>query len=258
MNALLRQTSAISIITFKELIREKILWSTFVFAIALVALSFAVAQLSVYEPERIALDFGAAAIGLIGSLLSIIVGGSIIQKEMKERTLYLILTKSVWRWQFILGKIFGLFAVVFLNTMLMYGVLSLVVVGAGGAIKINYFINVLLQFCEFTVLACVSVFFSCFTTAVLAGVFTTGIWLIGHAMDDVVLAVQKISIPGLRQLFQAGIKILPDLTIFDIKTQLSHNIPVAGSYVAQCLIYAFIFSVFVTAASCLIFSKRDL
>jgi len=91
----LRQVFAISSVTFQELLREKILWSALLFAVLCVALSPAAAQLSFADQARIALDFGLTSVSIIGGLISVIMGSSLIAKEVHHRTLYLVLRKSV-------------------------------------------------------------------------------------------------------------------------------------------------------------------
>ena len=252
------QILAIASVTFREVLREKILWSTIVFALFLTALSLAVAQLSIYEPGRIAMDFGAATVGLAGGLLAVIVGGSLISREVKERTLYLVLTKSIWRWQFVVGKFAGLVAVIFLNSAIMYAILGAVCAFLGAKPHVNLLYNAVMQYSEFLMLAAVGVFFSCFTTSMLAGIFAACLWVIGHAMDDVRLAFERIPAEAIRRGAGFLLRFLPDFTVFDIKAQLSHGVPVSLSQVASAVLYAGVFAFFMVSAGCLLFSKRDL
>ncbi len=258
MKTTVMQTFAIAQVTFRELIREKLLWSALIFAFFLLAISYALAQISIYEPARIALDFGASAVGLAGSLMAVIIGGGLIAREIRDRTLYLVLTKSIGRWQFVVGKLLGLHGVLVFNAILMYAVLAFVLLVSGGRMHVNYLYNMLLQFGEFFILASVGVFFSCISTPILASIFTAGVWLIGHAMDDVNLAVERISSPVVQTVFRYGAKVLPDLTTFNIKSQLSHDIPVPPGSVAWAVLYAALFCTFMVAAACAVFSRRDL
>jgi hypothetical protein len=258
MRSLLLQIIAIAAVTASELFREKILWMTVVFAVMLVALSFAVAELSIYEPWRIALDFGTAAIFISASLLAIVVGGVLISREVKDRTLYLILSKSVWRWQFVVGKMLGLHFVILINALAMNLVLLSIFMMSGGQFHINILYNFALQIAEFVMLATVACFFSTFSTAMLSSIFTAGLWLIGHAMDDVRIAIERMRTLWLKDIMGYLIKVFPDFTVFDIKPELSHGIPVVYSQVLFSILYAFIFVTFVAFFACTVFSKRDL
>lgn len=258
MNSIVKQILAIASVTASELFREKILWLTVIFALLLVALSFAIAQLSIYEPWRIALDFGTAAIFISASLLAIVVGGALINREIRERTLYLTLSKSIWRWQFVVGKMLGLHFVIFVNVLAMNTVVASIILLSGGKLHINFMYNFFLQCAEFLLLASTACFFSTFSTAFLSSLFTAGIWIIGHAMDDVRIAIQKIQNPWIQKVLEYLVKISPDLTVFDIKPELSHSIPLSLGQMGSAILYAVVFVTFVVLGACAVFAKRDL
>ncbi|MGE4231963.1 MAG: ABC transporter permease [Bacteriovoracia bacterium] len=252
------QNSAISILTFKELIREKVLWSSLLFGVLCVGLAWSLSRLSFVEDSRIALDFGLTSISLIGGLLSIMLGANLVAKELESKTVYLILAKPIRRWQFISGRLIGLNLVLLTNMFLMAGILILVLVISGGEFKLSILQSLLLQFSEWIVLAAVACFFSCFSTVTLSVIFSTGIWVIGHAIFDIKLLIRRVDPPELQPVLEFLSKILPDLGKFDIKVNVSHNLFVGWSYVFSSIFYALWFTAFVFTLTCFVFSKRDL
>jgi cytochrome d ubiquinol oxidase subunit I len=76
-----KQIEAISIVTFQELLREKVLWTSFMFSILCVGLAFAVSQLSFSEHARISLDFGLASVAFVGGVISVFMGSTLIAKH---------------------------------------------------------------------------------------------------------------------------------------------------------------------------------
>jgi hypothetical protein len=226
-----RQIFAITAVTFQELLREKVLWSALVFAFLCVGLAYAVSQLSFADNARIALDFGLASISIVGGLISIIMGAALIAKEIHNRTLYVVLTKSIWRWQFVLGRFCGLLGVLSVNTVLMAAVLLLVHRVAGGAPDASLAESLFLQLTEFGVLAAAACMFSALSTATLAAIFTAGIWVIGHANADLKVLASKIEPLVLRPVLDFVARVLPDLARFDIKAEVSHQLPVTWAYV---------------------------
>lgn len=254
----LLQVFSIAQITFFELVREKILWSTFLFAVLSVGLAYSLSRLSFTENARIAMDFGLSAIALIGGLLSIIMGGALIAREVENRTLYLVLTKAIWRWQFVLGRILGLMAVLTVNSAMMIFVLLFIFVLSGGAPDQSLIQSFLLQITEFGILASVACVFSSFSTVSLSAMITSGVWIIGHAMVDLKLLINRVEPPEVRPIFKILTSILPDLTRFDVKMQISHDLPIAWSYTAINIVYGISYILFALILSCIIFSKRDL
>ncbi|MEW6056514.1 MAG: ABC transporter permease subunit [Bdellovibrionota bacterium] len=253
-----RQVAAISYMTFQELLREKILWSSFVFGLLCVGLAYAASQLSYTDNARIALDFGLTSVSLVGGLISIIMGSVLIAKEVQNRTLYLILTKSVWRSQFVVGRLIGLLGILSLNTLIMVGISVVVFLFTGGDLGSLLVKSLFLQVTEFGVLAAIACIFSVFSTATLAAIFSSGVWVIGHAMTDLKALSSRIEPEFMRPVLGLITNLLPDLTRFDIKAHVAHDLPVTWTYIAVTMGYGFVYIVFALAAACLIFRKRDL
>ena len=254
----IRQIAAIAIITFHELLREKILWSSFVFGLICVSLSYAVSQLSFADHARIAMDFGLTSTSIVGGLISVIMGASLIAKEVQNRTLYLVLSKSIWRWQFVVGRFLGLTGVLLLNSTLMVLIMLLVYKTMGGKFNFLIFKSLFLQVTEFGVLASMASIFSALSTTTLAAIFASGIWVIGHAMTDLRILSTKIEPIFLRPVLAGVSRILPDLTLFDIKANVAHSLPFGWDETFYHFAYGITYIIFALAISCAIFTKRDL
>jgi len=110
---------AISINTFREAVRDRVLYGVLGFACAVLLFTLAVAELSVHEQARVVSDVGLASISLFSVVVAIFLGSSLLYKEIEHKTLYVILPKPVRRAEFLLGKYFGIFltAAVFVALM---------------------------------------------------------------------------------------------------------------------------------------------
>ena len=110
---------AISINTFREAVRDRVLYGVLGFACAVLFFTLAIAQLSVHEQARVVADVGLASISLFSVIVAMFLGSSLLYKEIERKTLYVILPKPVRREEFLLGKYFGIFltAAVFVALM---------------------------------------------------------------------------------------------------------------------------------------------
>ncbi|WP_321413305.1 ABC transporter permease subunit [uncultured Desulfobacter sp.] len=99
---------AIGLNTFKESIRDKIFYSLLFFAVILILVSIVLGKLTIGDPMKIIKDFGLGSISIGGTLIAIFVGIGMVYKEMEKRTIYIILSKPLARWQFLMGKYLGL------------------------------------------------------------------------------------------------------------------------------------------------------
>ena len=99
---------AIALNTFREAVRNKILYSVLAFAVLLVAISALFGSVTIGETQRVIKDFGLFALSFFGAISTIICGVSLLNKELKQKTIHNIISKPVARWEFIVGKYLGL------------------------------------------------------------------------------------------------------------------------------------------------------
>jgi ABC-type transport system involved in multi-copper enzyme maturation permease subunit len=175
---------AIALNTYREIIRDRIFYSFFVFVIFIILLAVVLGNLSVGQDERILRDVGLAAIGLIGGIIAIFAGCNLVSKEIDKKTIFVIFTKPVTGWQFIAGKYLGLSAAVLLMVTLMglfmSGVLSAASPHSFGSQINSLLLPVVLVQLELLLVIAIAIFFSTFATPVMSVLFTLGMWLIAH------------------------------------------------------------------------------
>jgi len=99
---------AIALNAYREAIRDRVLFGVLGLAAASLLLGFSIAWLSVADQVRILADHGIVTISWLSNLVAIFLGASFLYKEIELRTLYVILAKPVTRWEFVLGKYFGI------------------------------------------------------------------------------------------------------------------------------------------------------
>ena len=115
----MREIIAIARNTFKETIRNRILYVILMFALILILFSGAISELTITSPETIIKNLGFAAINLFGVAIAVFVGVSLVYNELEKKTIYTIVSKPIGRWQFLLGKYFGLLLTVWVNILVM-------------------------------------------------------------------------------------------------------------------------------------------
>jgi ABC-type transport system involved in multi-copper enzyme maturation permease subunit len=110
---------AIATNTFKEAVRNRILYMLLVFALIIMASSGVVGELTVTARERIIKDLGVSSINFFGLLIAIFVGIGLVYNELDKKTIYTIVTKPIDRSQFLIGKYFGLLLTIYVNVLIM-------------------------------------------------------------------------------------------------------------------------------------------
>src|SRR5207302_7062422 len=105
--------------TFREAVSDRVLYNLIAFALLLVGAAILVGQISIDIERLVVINLGLTAVSLFGMLIAIFIGIGLVSKEIEKRTLYTMLSRPVRRWEFIIGKFFGLAGTLVVNTFLM-------------------------------------------------------------------------------------------------------------------------------------------
>lgn len=181
-------TIIIALNTFKEAVRDKILYVLLVFGVLLILGSKAIGTVSVDTAtgNKIMADMGLSAIWIFSGMVSIFVGTGLIYKEIDKRTIYTILSKPAKRWEFLLGKYFGLTLTTLVNMVILSTAL-LAYLWLNGAPVTRALLQALtLTFVEMLVITAVAIFFSSASTPILSAIFTTMIFFLGQLTQWIV------------------------------------------------------------------------
>src|ERR1041385_2292336 len=104
----MRPIAAVAINTFREAVRDRVLYGVLGVATFVLVFTLVLAEVSLDQQRRIVLDVGLASISLFSVLVAIFLGSSLLYKEIERKTLYVILPKPIRRHEFLLGKYFGI------------------------------------------------------------------------------------------------------------------------------------------------------
>ncbi|HWP34926.1 MAG TPA: ABC transporter permease [Thermodesulfobacteriota bacterium] len=243
--------------TFREAIRDRILYGLLAFALFMIATSLALASLSVGQQERITKDLGLAAISLIGVLMAVFLGVSLVSREVERRTVYVVLSKPVGREQFVLGKYLGLAATVGVNVLVMGTGLALLT-AVHGWWDAGVAAAVYLTLLELLLLIGLATLFSTFTTPTLSAIFTLGLFVVGHLSGSLRAVTARASSEAIRLLGEALYRLLPNLEAFNVRGRVAHGEAVGLAEIGAASAYGALYLVAVLALAVLVFRRREL
>jgi ABC-type transport system involved in multi-copper enzyme maturation permease subunit len=136
--------------------------------------------LALGELERVLYDFGLSFIELTGLSVILFLGGGMIAREIEGRTIFLMLSKPVPRSSIFLGKFIG-FSVVVLGMLVFQ---SLLLIGLlllkGFSLDVLLFSAIIGIALKLFSLLAVILFFSAFTSPMIAMFLTIATYFIGH------------------------------------------------------------------------------
>jgi ABC-type transport system involved in multi-copper enzyme maturation permease subunit len=262
----LSNTGVIALNTFRESVRDKILYNIVFLAIGLAFFSILLGEWSVFDRAHVIKSTTLSIMSLSGLLISVFVGISLVQKEIQGRTVLTLLSKPISRVAFIVGKYLGLLAVVAVHltllTIIYYGILWL----THSNPSVDLLQAIYLVFCEMAIIVAVALLFSSFSTPVLSALFTLGVYIAGHLSDELLEQVRFVrrmgEVEGVQSVVMEKTAIIvhavfPGLYRFNISSYVVHQVALPDHYLFWNTLYALGYiGVFLTIASWW-FSRRD-
>ncbi|MEO8045882.1 MAG: ABC transporter permease subunit [Nitrospirota bacterium] len=247
----------IALNTFRESLRDKILYNLLLFAGMLIGLSVLLADLTIMEHHKIVADMGLAAINLTGVIIAIFVGISLVNKEIDRRTVYTIMARPISRTSFILGKYAGLALTLFVNVAIMLAVFLMTLRFYQVPVGLAIFQAVGLIFVELLVVTAIALFFSTFSSSTLSAILTLGIYMIGHLTTDLKSVAGKSGNETASAIMNGLYYLCPNLESLNIKGQAAVGIPVGPEYLMLASLYGLAYAAVLVTGACFVFQRRD-
>src|SRR5689334_19528766 len=246
--------------TFREAVRDRVLYNLVAFALLLVGAAILVGQISIDIEHLVVINLGLTAVSLFGMVIAIFVGIGLVSKEIEKKTLYTVLSRPVRRWEFIVGKFFGLAGTLVVNTFFMaIGVFAALLyvshhLHAPDAWVLIAVYFIVLQFLMITALA---LLFSSFSSPLLSAVFAFSLFVIGTFAEDL-RGFAAIAHGFTRWLATAAAYLVPNFSALNVINQVAHGEPVGRQLVVYHTAYALAYTVAVVAGATLIFERGSL
>lgn len=252
----MRRILSISLNTFRETLREKLLYNLLIFALLMIGSSILLSRLTLGDANRLILDLGLASINLFGVIIAVFVGIGLVSKEIDKKTIYTILSKPVPRYEFLLGKYLGLCITLLVNTVIMVVGLLVVLKVMDVPIEPVLFKSLLLIFMELLVITAVALFFSTFTSSTLSAMFSLAVYVIGHLSSDLKTLGAKLDAVS-RAVVNGLYYVMPNLERFNLKGHVIHRLDVGMADMMLILCYGFAYTALLLVTAAIIFQHRD-
>jgi len=265
----LRETLWIALASFRETVRDKILYTLLFFVLLLFAFSVLLGDWSVFAQKKVITDFSLGVMSLGGLAIAIFIGVGLVQKEIQRKTILTLLSKPVRRWQFLVGKYLGLLLVLVVNVLVMMGGLWAALAWSHNDFDPRLWLAAYGVFLEMAVITAAALLFSSFSTPVVSSLFTFAIFLASHLSGSILEYVETMKrnagrIPGAQPLppwFEGVARVvrrcLPDLEMFNIRPEIVHGLPLPPWHLCWASLHALGWVVAILAVGSWWFDRRD-
>lgn len=243
--------------TFKETIRDRILYAILGFALLFIISTIFFGSISLGEDVKVIKDLGLAGIYVFSIIIAIFLGSALLYKEIEKKTLYIILTKPVSTIQFVLGKYLGLIASITLNVILMTLIYLGVIYTKGGGIDFISLWSILLLIFELSIFIALAVLFSAFTTPLAGTIYSILVLYIGHSISLVKKAAEK-SPQFIQLVAEAVYYIFPNLEKFNIRNSIVYGVSPTASQIVYPAMYSILLTIILLWLADLALKKREI
>lgn len=243
--------------TFREAIRNKILYGIGFFAIAIFLFSLVLGELSLYEQERVIRDVGMTFIMLMGVVLSIYTGVGLIHREIDRRIIYTILSKPIRRYQVIVGRFLGIACTLFVELAAMFAVFLCLLWLRDMSLDVTLFQAFWLTYVESLVIAAAALMFSTFSSAMLSSLMSAGFVILASLYPQIGYYAAQNDTTSIRAAMRGAQFLLPNFGHFDVSTQVSYALDIPWNHVMWSSLHGLAYIVVLVCIAAVVMEKRD-
>ncbi len=243
--------------TFREAIRDKVLYVLLFFAAVSIFGSKALGWISIGQDIKIVKDISLASMSVFGVLIAIFVGTSLVYKEIDKRTLYTIISQPMHRFEFILGKYLGLMAILAVVVTVMTGVAAFYVMLLGGEVDRLFFLAALLTFWKLLLITAFAILMSALTSPILGALIVFSFYVFGHATGIFLDLPPHFDDTVAKHILEGIYYLIPNLANFDIRAEAANEVAVSGAYILWTLAYGALYTAFLLLLAILAFEEKD-
>lgn len=243
--------------TFREAIRDRVLAGVIAAGAVLLLVTLVARPLAMGEGTRITVDVGLSSITFLGLLVVLMVGTSLVAKEIERRTIFNLLSRPIPRPVYLVGKWAGLSAALWTVAAALGLALWLVVAMLGqGRNALPIAEAVFLAGLELSVITAIAVMFSALSTPVLSSLYTLGLFMVGQWADD--LRRFAVDAPGgMRTLLEVCANLVPNLSLFNMRSLAASGEPTTLLHLGVASGYALLYCACMMALAAAAFESRD-
>ncbi|MCP5054933.1 MAG: ABC transporter permease subunit [bacterium] len=248
----------VSIMMFKELIRDKIFLSLSGASIVLVLASLILNEMVVGQQIKATKDLGLSVLNFFSLFLLIFLGVNLVSRDINNKSLYFLFSKPVNRSEYLVGGSFSILAAVFCGILVITGTIFLLSylqgeVWLSGLLSAGYF-----TLLEMTVLLAFAIFFVLITSPQLAMFLTLLTYVIGHTIHQAAQILEQSANVGLKYFVVIIDALLPNLEYFNKKTEIVYNLDIPPAYYLNATLYALGYTLVLFLVASRVFKRKEL
>ncbi len=245
-------------ITFLQQFRNRLYLVVILFGVLMTTASLLFGAVAADAEITVILDLGLSVTELFGVLMALFGAVTLVLEEMESRTIYLILTRPLPRWKYVLGRFLGLLSAVVASMALMFAFHLGLLLLKGWTPDAFFFLCFPFMVLKVTVMTALALFFSLFSTSSVSSViFSLFFWVLGHFGPELEFLAGKarnaVAMLGLK----AFLFFLPRFDLMNFRDLLEASAVGGGALLFRAAVYAALYTGACLALSMTLFSRKE-
>lgn len=258
---MIRNVLSISKYTFISYFRNKLLWIFVLFGLLLLGSSVLFGLLSQEQEIRMLIDLGLAAIEIISFLAAVFLMVNLVLEEIESKTIYLLLTRSVGKSEYLLGKFTGALLAIgacYVLMVLAHAALLFLKGWKPEAEGALYLFSVFTSFEKIVLISALALFFSLFSSSGIAAmIFSLFFWTLGHFALELKYLSAQVASPVQKWLFKAVYTLIPHFQYLNARDLWAAFPDRMGTFVWQGALYTLCYAALALALARTAFGKKE-
>jgi ABC-type transport system involved in multi-copper enzyme maturation permease subunit len=257
-------------ITYKEGVRNRILFGILLVAFLLSAFNLVFSQMFAHDLSKVSVDLGLSTVSIAGLAVIFFMGINLLARDFEKRTIYMVISRPIARWQYVLGKYMGL--------ALMVGT-SVAILGFFGAAGVKtsmlmapdyiptnfswklFGLSLVFSYLSLLVITALAQFFTCLTSSSYIALLVTACsYFIGQNVELVrktFLGANEMNLLY-GYLIESITWVFPNLQAFDLKTAAGYGLPIEPISLLWTTLYGVSYIGVILTLTVCIFQRREL
>ncbi len=241
--------------TLKENISNKVFNGVVMFGAVLIFFTMLLDEIALYEGAKVIKDSGLFLIEFFVLLIAVYTSSTYVMRDLKEKSIYLVLTKAVSKPMYLTGTALGIMLSVLFNVIIMGSLLGGVLFLKGALFDMEFINSLLFIAYKLFILVSIGVLFSVVSESFISSIiFTISAYVMGHAVAELKVIAGKLTGTAYAYMLDFLYAVLPKFNLLNYKDHLKH-VQADG---LQMFLYVLSYTVCVLFLANIIFSKKRL
>lgn len=247
----------IAFATIRELTRNKILYMILVFAVVFILFTLWLRTLSLGEVNKMVLDFGLWMIEFFWLVSVLFIGSQLLFREIDGKNIYLIISKPISRYEFILGKFLWFAAVLFSIVTFQSIVFFIAMYLSKSEFSIWIVYSIIFIYLKLLILFAIILFLSTFMSSVLLIIMSVIIFSISHSISFIIDLAHKTWNIVIYYISNVLYVIFPPFEALNIKNLIWNSELLNPTLFVSNFVYSILYLSIILFFTVLIFNRKN-